>query len=79
MAFDTGFDKDMIVKILARFERDEKIIYKKGWLAMKNWMKHQKFNPNMQIGANKLLESAPQWLQDELNNGYQASLLPVEN
>ena len=74
MAFDTGYDKDMIVKILARFERDEKIIYKKGWIGMRNWMKHQKFNPNMEIGAQKLLDAAPKWLVEELTTGGQGSL-----
>lgn len=79
IAFDTGYDKDMVVKILNRFERDEKIIYKKGWLAMRNWLKHQKLNPNMEIGAQKILDGLPQWLKDELNNVKQTSLLADEN
>ena len=79
MAFDTGYDKDMIQKILARFERDEKIMHKKGWIVMKNWLKHQSLNPNMRTGVDKILEGLPKWLQDELKSGKQQALLDVEN
>ena len=75
MAFDTGYDKDMIMKILNRFERDDKIIYKKGWIVMKNWIKHQSLNPNMKTGLDKIMESLPDWLTEELKNGKQQSLI----
>jgi hypothetical protein len=75
MAFDTGYDKDMIVKILGRFERDDKIIHKKGWIVMKNWIKHQSLNPNMKTGVEKILDSLPKWLLEELESGKQQSLI----
>ena len=56
IAFDTGIDKDMIVKILHRFERDNKILYKDGWIAIKNFIKHQAVNTNIKIGINSELK-----------------------
>lgn len=75
MAFDTGYDKDMIVKILARFEKDDKILHKKGWIVMKNWLKHQSLNPNMKTGVDRVMEALPDWLKEELLTGKQQSLI----
>lgn len=79
MAFDTGIDRDMVQKILDRFIRDEKIIFKKNWIAMQNWLKHQAKNPKVEAGIFRILENdVPKWLIDEIittNNGGQLDLL----
>lgn len=68
IAFDTGYDKDMVDKILKRFERDGKMKYSNGWVAIKNWMKHQATDGNVKKGIESGLTIAPQelvkWVQD---------------
>lgn len=59
IAADTGFDKDMIVKILARFEDDDKVLYRDGWIAIKNFIKHQSENPSVRAGIERELGSVP--------------------
>jgi hypothetical protein len=41
IAADTGFDRDMVIKILDRFSKDKKIFYIDGWLIIKNFEKYQ--------------------------------------
>jgi hypothetical protein len=41
IATDTGFEKEMCQKILDRFQKDNKIKYENGWMAIKNFIKHQ--------------------------------------
>lgn len=41
IALDTGFTDEVIETILARFERDKKVVYRDGWVALRNWIKHQ--------------------------------------
>lgn len=59
IAFDTGIDKDMVAKILQRFERDEKVYYIEGHVLIINFTKHQKLNHNIVTGINKVIEELP--------------------
>lgn len=59
IALDTGFDKEMIFKILERFKRDEKIYYFNGWVWVKNFTKHQKASGNIQQGVDRALKEVP--------------------
>ena len=71
VALDTGFDKDMILKMLKRFESDEKIVYKDGWVVVLNFMKHQNINSKtVQTGINENLKNAPQWAIDTVSIRY---------
>jgi len=60
MAFETGIDREMIEKILARFQEDNKVIYKNGWLLIVNFTKNQKYNPSMIANVKKIIESLPE-------------------
>ena len=62
IAFDTGFDKEVVERILARFERDGRCVYRGGWVAMLNWIKHQRLNPSVEQGIARELEKVPQEL-----------------
>lgn len=62
IALDTGIDKEMIEKILTRFEKDNKMAYKNGWLAITNFIKHQKINPNVKRGIEENLKKAPEFI-----------------
>lgn len=63
VAFDTGIDKDMVVKIVARFQKEGKMYYQNGWLVIRNWLKHQAMNPKVNAGVDRILQQLPDWLQ----------------
>lgn len=67
IALDTGIDKEMVIKIMKRFQKDKKIFFEDGWVAIKNFAKHQNLN-NKQIfaGVEAGLNRAPQSLKDKL-------------
>jgi len=59
IAFDTGIDKDMVLKILERFEADNKVKYQDGWIVIKNFTKHQLDNPKINAGMEALIKEIP--------------------
>lgn len=68
IALDTGIDKEMVEKIIKRFEKHGKIFYRKGWLAIKNFSKHQNLNnPKILAGVEMGLSKAPDFIKDKLS------------
>lgn len=70
IANETGIDKEMVIKIIERFTRDEKIFYFKGWVCIKNFIKHQnQRSPQVKKGIENEIMAIP---KDILNNmiGY---------
>jgi len=65
MAFDTGIEKDMVSKILQRFEKDKKVIYKNGWILICNFTKNQRYNPKMLKNVEKILGELPDWIKND--------------
>jgi hypothetical protein len=59
VALDTGFDKEMILKILKRFQNDEKIYYIDGWVWVKNFLRHQKASGNVALGIKNGYSTVP--------------------
>jgi hypothetical protein len=60
---DTGIEKEMILKILKRFEKDKKIKYQDGWVVLKNFVKHQETkNPKIKRGIELSLKNCPSWV-----------------
>ena len=41
MAVETGIEKEMLIKIFNRFEKDGKVVFKDGWVKIVNFIKHQ--------------------------------------
>lgn len=70
IAFDTGIDKDMVEKIIGRFTEDDKILYLEGWLAIKNFAKHQRDNPSVKKGIKIAFESIPTRILDRLGTDW---------
>lgn len=70
IAFDTGIDSEMVKKILERFEADNKIKYDNGWIAIKNFIKHQLDNPKINVGMEALLKEVPAHLIEWVNIDY---------
>ncbi len=68
IAFDTGIDRDMVLKILERFEKDKKIIYKEGYIILLNYIKNQKYNSSMIQSASNFVKSLPQNILEILSN-----------
>jgi hypothetical protein len=65
VANETGIDKEMVTKIIARFSRDNKIFYQDGWVVVKNFIKHQNTkNPKIQRGIQIELENAPEHIRN---------------
>lgn len=67
VATDTGIEKEMVEKILKRFRRDDKIIYKNGWVYIKNFIKHQSLNPKVEKGIQIGLERVPEEILNSLS------------
>jgi len=61
MAFETGLDKEMLLKILARFTKEKKIFYlKECWIFVKNFIKHQSSeSKTVKIGIENSLRLVP--------------------
>jgi len=68
MAVETGIEKDMIEKILKRFESDSKVAYFNGWIYIKNFIKHQDLeNEKIKKGIELIIESIPREVIDSLH------------
>lgn len=56
-----------IVKILIKFEKDEKIFYENGWVAIKNFAKNQVDSAKIRKGIEDGLKIAPTSLVDRIS------------
>ena len=73
MVFDTKINKNIIISLLEKFEKDKKVRYKDGWIAIKNFMKHQKQSDNpkdkINIGIKAELQKLPKttldWIKEQ--------------
>lgn len=71
MAVETGIEKEMIDKILRRFEKDKKVIYKKGWINLTNFIKHQQTSSEkIKTGIEICLNQVPKDILDTLSIPY---------
>lgn len=88
IAFDTGIDKDMLSKILMRFEKDNKIIYKDDYIFVRNFIKYQTLNPSIKKGIAEVINNLPndiknivinslgtEWVQTVLFNLIKSNLI----
>lgn len=65
VANETGIDKDMVIKILKRFEDDEKVFYNNGWMGIKNFIKNQnQRSPKVKRGIEIELENCPDAMKE---------------
>lgn len=72
IAFDTGIDADMVLKIIRRFADEDKIIYRDGWILVCNFIKHQAINPKIQTGIEMSVSRCPDWIKDRLTIAYDS-------
>lgn len=80
VAFDTGIDKDTVLKILERFEKSKKMFYLNGWICIKNFLKHQKMSsPKIKRGVILALKEVPRdTLESFIAYGYFMDSLSID-
>ena len=61
---ETGIEKDTVLRILERFEKSDKICYRNGWVAIKNFVRYQIINPKTLTGIMECLKECPADLRD---------------
>jgi len=67
MAVETGIEKDMIEKILRRFEKDNKVIFMNNYIGIRNFIKHQDTaSEKILKGINTILSTIPSDILDTL-------------
>ena len=72
VAFDTGIDADMVLKIVGRFADADKIIYRDGWVLVCNFIRHQSSNPKIDKGVASAVSRCPDWIKDRLSIAYDS-------
>lgn len=60
IAYDTGYDIEVIETILKRFESDGKVIVKNDWIVINNHIKHQSLGNDTAKGMNRIIEDSPE-------------------
>lgn len=80
IAMHTKTDVDFVLKTLHKFEQDDKVLYRNGWVAIKNFLTYKKSDlgiPNVRKAVKTALEKSPlemavwmdwSWLDDIPNN-----------
>src|SRR3990167_1871757 len=64
MAFETGYDTEVVENILKKFVKDKKIIQFESWVVIVNHIKHQSLGDLTAKGINREIREAPQEIQD---------------
>ncbi len=77
IAVDTGIEQDMVLRVLKRFSRDNKMNYIDGWVCMKNFISNQNQNSHTVItGIQRALDEIPDKIRNELiGYGYPIDTL----
>ena len=65
ISFDTGIDKDMIIKIFDRFKDAGKASYIDGFVCLHNFTKHQAYNSNMKVSAVNSYNELPETVKKQ--------------
>jgi len=55
----TRVSKDRILQILKKFEKDDKLKFKNGWISIKNFSKHQSASPKITEGIKREVADLP--------------------
>lgn len=63
ISFDTGLEADIIGETLQKFENDKKIVYRDGYIILKNFLKHQLLNGNMEKNVIDTIRQLPAKIQ----------------
>lgn len=76
MAVETGIEKDMVEKVLNRFEKSKKVFHYKGWIYIVNFQKHQDMsNDKIKKGVEIVIESIPESVRVGIGYPYPSNNL----
>ncbi len=79
IAFDTGIDKDMVLKIIDRFSKKNKIHYIEWFIIIENSHKHQTTeNKFIKKWIEDVLSQLPKVILDKLNKSWGLLRTPTE-
>lgn len=79
IAFDTGIEAEMVLKILKRFEEADKVTYREGWIFLHNFFKNQNLSDTAKKGALKVVNDCPHWIKDRLCIDYDSLCIAYDN
>lgn len=63
VAYETGYDVEVIETILKKFSKDKKIIHLKDWIVIVNHVKHQSLGDLTAEGINRIIKESPKEIQ----------------
>lgn len=67
---ETGIKRKRIVEIFDQFEADGRMLYRNGWVIVKNFAKHQHgTSTNIKAAIARTLNDCPDWVKDTVSNG----------
>jgi hypothetical protein len=65
ISHDLNISESNLEQILTKFEADGKMIYRNGWIAIKNFIKHQNLkSPYVQVGIERAMLEVPDEMAD---------------
>lgn len=79
MVYDTGIEKDAVLKTLEKFEKAEKVFYHEGWIYIPNFIKNQILNSKILTGIENSLRNCPDWIKDRVSIQYQTLFIEYKN
>ncbi len=63
--------------MMAKFEKDGRLMYRESWVAIKNWMRHQNQGSHkVKQGIEKYISKAPKWCSEYLAIPYAYPIAP---
>jgi hypothetical protein len=79
MVFDTGIERDAVLKTLEKFEKAGNIFYRDGWIFTQNFIKHQTQSPKILTGIKNSLMNCPDWIKEKVSIRYPTLSKPYQN
>ena len=68
----------MVLKVLSRFERDDRMYYFGSWVVIKNFVKHQSSGPKIKAGIKNELKNVPDEILDKIR-GIDTLSIPYDD
>ena len=79
MSYDTGLEKETVIKALEGFETIGKVAYFESYLILPNFLKNQKLNANMKVGALNAYNSLPSSIKNEIDTNASKPFETLRN
>lgn len=78
MSVETGIEKEMVEKIIKRFESEGKIYFFEGWIYLKNFQKYQNLdNASIKKGIENVTNDIPEHIKEYIKSLDESSTTPT--